>query len=70
MGVLGYQLGLRGPRIRMLAATLALTWTVVIVIILDLAAARIGQIRTSVAAYEWTLDSFRDGNSNPRAPMR
>ena len=59
MGVLGYQLGLRGPRIIMLAAALALTWTVVIVVILDLAAARIGNIRTSVAAYEWTLDSLR-----------
>src|SRR4051812_37601783 len=59
MGVLGYQLGLRGPRIRMLAAALALTWTVVIVVILDLAAARIGNFRTSVAAYEWTLDGFQ-----------
>lgn len=59
MGGIGYQLGLRGPRIRMLAAALALTWTVVIVAILDLAAVRIGSIRTSVTAYEWTLDGFR-----------
>jgi len=42
MGVLGYQMGLRERRIRMLAAILALSWTVVIVVILDLAAARIG----------------------------
>jgi hypothetical protein len=58
MGVLGYQLGLRERRIRMLAGVLALTWTVVIVVILDLAAARIGSLRTSVVAYEWTLQSF------------
>jgi hypothetical protein len=43
----------------MLAGVLALTWTVVIVVILDLAAARIGSLRTSVVAYEWTLQSFR-----------
>jgi hypothetical protein len=71
MSVLGYQLGLRGPRIRMLAATLALTWTVVIVVILDLAAARIGSIRTSAAAYEWTLDGFRsEVPGHPRGPTQ
>jgi len=43
MGVLGYQLGLRERRIRLLGAVLALTWTAVIVVILDLAAARIWQ---------------------------
>lgn len=58
MGVLGYQLGLRERRIRMLAGVLALTWTVVIVVIIDLAAARIGNLRTSTVAYEWTLQSF------------
>jgi hypothetical protein len=37
ISVIGYQLALRGPRVPMLAATLALTWAVVIVVILDLA---------------------------------
>jgi hypothetical protein len=70
MGVLGYQLGLRGARVRMLAATLALTWTVVVVEILDLAGARVGNIRISVAAYEWTLDGFKGGVADPRLPTR
>jgi hypothetical protein len=70
MGVIGYQLGLRGPRVRMLAATLALTWTVVIVVILDLGAARIGALRTSTAAYQWTLDGFQEGLKIPSLPSR
>ena len=40
----------RERRIRMLADVLALSWTVVIVVILDLAAARIGNLRTTTAA--------------------
>jgi hypothetical protein len=70
MGVLGYQFALRERRVRMLAALLALTWTVVIVVILDLAAARIGGLRTSVAAYEWTLQSFQGGNAIPARPTQ
>jgi hypothetical protein len=69
MGVLGYQLGIRGPRIPLLAALLSLTWTVVIVDILDLAAARIGYLKTSPAAYEWTLQGFRTGNVTPMEPQ-
>ena len=65
MGVLGYQLGLRERRIRMLAAVLALAWTAVIVVILDLAAARIGNLRTSAAPYEWTLQSFQENATVP-----
>jgi len=59
MAELGYQVGLRGPRVRVLAAMLAMTWTVVIVVIIDLASARIGNLRTSVSAYEWTLQGFQ-----------
>jgi hypothetical protein len=70
MDVLGYQLALRGPRVEFLAATLAFTWTVVIVVILDLSAARIGNIRTSIAAYEWTLSGFHGGIADPRPPTR
>ena len=61
MGVLGYHMGLRERRIRMLAGVLALSWTLVIVIILDLAAARIGNLRTGIAPYEWTLHGFQGG---------
>src|SRR5215831_5709190 len=70
MGVLGYQMGLRERRIRMLAAILALSWTVVIVVILDLAAARIGNLRTGVAAYEWTLQGFQGGATVPARPTQ
>lgn len=65
MAVLGYQLGVRGPRIPVLAALLSLTWTLVIVDILDLAAARIGNLRTSTAAYDYTLQGFGAGKVRP-----
>jgi hypothetical protein len=68
MAVLGYQLALRGPRIWGLAVLLALTWTVVIVDIIDMAAARIGDFRTTTAAYEWTLEGF--GSSTATPPRR
>ena len=70
MGVLGYQMGLRERRIRMLAAVLALCWTGVIVVILDLAAARIGNLRTGVAAYEWTLQGFQGEITVPARPTQ
>ena len=41
--------------VRFLAAVLALSWTVVIVVILDLATAPIGNLRTGITAHEWTL---------------
>jgi hypothetical protein len=65
MALLGYQLGVRGPRIPLLAALLSLTWTVVIVDILDLSAPRIGYLRATPAAYEWTLQGFRSGKLPP-----
>jgi len=65
MSVLGYQLSLRGPRVWGLAALLALTWTIVIVDIIDLAAPRIGGFPTTVAAYEWTLQGFHSGAAPP-----
>lgn len=65
MAMLGYQLGLRGQRVHVLAVLLTLTWTVVIIVILDLAWPRFGGIRTSVAVYEWTLQGFRGGVAVP-----
>ncbi len=70
MGTLGYQLALRGARVLGLAALLTLTWTVVIVDIIDLAAARLGTFRTSVTAYQWTLEGFRSGVAIPPAPSQ
>jgi hypothetical protein len=70
MGTLGYQLALRGARVLMLAALLTLTWTVVIVDIIDLAAARLGTFRANVAPYQWTLQGFQSGVAIPPAPSR
>jgi hypothetical protein len=64
-GGLGYRLGLRGRPVRMLVVLFTAMWTVVIVDILDLAAARVGAFRTSVAAYEWTLQGFKGGMTIP-----
>jgi hypothetical protein len=68
MAALGYQLGLRGKPIRALIVLLTVMWTVVIVDILDLASARLGALRTSVAAYGWTLQGFKGGLSTPPLP--
>ena len=51
------------------APLLTLTWTVVIVAIRDLAWPRFGGIRTSTAAYEWTLQGFAGGAAVPRVPQ-
>lgn len=67
MGALGYQLGLRRTRLRLLSVLLTAMWTLVIVDILDLAGARMGNIRPTTNAYEWTLQGF--GSTLP-APSR
>ncbi len=61
MGVLGYQIGLRGRPVGLLTVM----WTLVIVHILDLASARLGSFRTGTAVYEWTLKGFSGGVSIP-----
>ncbi|MFN9092526.1 MAG: hypothetical protein ACK5V0_13780 [Alphaproteobacteria bacterium] len=66
IGALGYQLGLRGLSLPFLSVLLIGMWTSVIVVILDLSAPRIGSLRSSAAAYYWTLDGFAP---NP-APTR
>ena len=68
MGALGYQLGLRGRPVRILAALLTVMWTLVIVDILDLVSPRLGAFRTSAVAYEWTLQGFKGGLSIPPQP--
>jgi hypothetical protein len=68
VAALGYQLGLRGRPLRALVALLTVMWTVVIVDILDLASARIGDFRTSAAVYEWTLRGLQGGVAIPPLP--
>jgi hypothetical protein len=68
MGALGYQLGLTGKSVRVLVVFLTATWTLVIIDILDLAAPRVGEFRTSVAVYEWTLQGFKSGVTIPPPP--
>ncbi len=59
MGTLGYQFGLKGRPVRGLIFVLIIVWTAIIVNILDLAAARVGNFRTTTAVYEWTRQGFQ-----------
>lgn len=36
-------------------------WSVVIVYIYDIAAARVGNLRTGTSAYEWVINDMRGG---------
>ena len=67
---LGYQLGLRNQRLRILSILLVGMWTAVITLILDLGAPRVGDIRVGTAVYEWTLQGFQGGVTVPPAPAR
>lgn len=66
IGALGYQLGLRKLSLPILSVLLIGMWTSVIVVILDLSAPRIGSMRSSAAAYYWTLDGFNPGSTPAR----
>lgn len=68
MAALGFQLGLRGRPLRTISILLTCMWTLVIVDILDLSAARFGSFRTSGAVYDWTLQGFSGGIQIPPAP--
>ena len=68
MTALGYQLGIRGKPVRLLVLLLSVTWSVVIVDILDMASARIGVFRASAGVYEWTLQGFQGGVTVPPLP--
>ncbi len=68
MTSLGYQVGLRGRTLHTLAALLTLMWTAVTVVIVDLATARVGSLRTSAVVYEWTLQGFQGGMPIPSLP--
>ncbi|WP_338150868.1 bestrophin-like domain [Neoroseomonas soli] len=68
MAGLGYQLGLRGMRLRLISLVLITMWTVVMTAILDLGSPRLGSVRTSAAPYDWTMQGFAGGNRIPPLP--
>lgn len=68
IGALGYQLGLKDYKLYALAGLLTAIWTVIIVVILDISAPRLGSIRTGVAVYDWTRDGFKGGIPIPPPP--
>jgi hypothetical protein len=68
MAAIGYQLGLRGRGHGVLCIVLIGVWTLVIVQILDLGAARVGAVRAGAEAYEWTQQGFRGGITIPPLP--
>ncbi|MFG1294789.1 bestrophin-like domain [Xanthobacter variabilis] len=63
MAALGYQIGIRGQKARALSLLLTAMWTMVIVDILDLSSARVGNVHNDTSVFNWTLDSLR-----PEAP--
>jgi hypothetical protein len=65
---LGFQLGLRGTPLRIMGMLLAGMWTIVIISIFDLAATRLGSIRTSAVVYEWAMEAARGGAPIPPSP--
>jgi hypothetical protein len=68
MAALGYQFGLRGRPVRILAVLLTVVWTAIVVSILDLASPRVGNFRTNIAVYEWTRQSFSSMSMLPAEP--
>jgi hypothetical protein len=68
MGGVGFQLGLRGHRFRSITALVIVAWTLVIVDILDLGAARVGSFRTPPQAYDWNLSGMEHAVPIPPLP--
>lgn len=61
-GGLGFQLGAQSARLRPLTFLLTAMWTVILVAILDLSSARIGDFRNAATVYDWTIKGMEDGN--------
>ncbi len=68
IGAIGFQLGLRNQNERAMSLVLIAMWTMAMTIILDLGAARFGDVRTSPAPYDWTIEGFAGGIRIP--PLR
>ncbi|MEW9805105.1 hypothetical protein [Mesorhizobium marinum] len=62
---LGYQFGLKDKTPKLLVALFVVMLTSVIVVILDLASARLGNFRVAAPVYEQTLEGFRSGAPLP-----
>jgi hypothetical protein len=69
MSSLGYQFGLKGRPVRFLVLLLTLVWTAIVIDILDLATARLGNFRTDIRVYEWTRQGFSGSPHSPAAPQ-
>jgi hypothetical protein len=67
-GILGYQFGLKGNPTRILSTLLTMLWTIVMMNVLDLSAARLGGIRTSAEAYDWTIQGMGKDIAIPPMP--
>ncbi len=68
MSGLGYQLGLRGMRLRGMSFMLILMWSVVMTSILDLGSPRLGDVRAGTGPIDWTIQGFRGGIVIPPPP--
>lgn len=70
IGALGYQLGMRNQRLRLMSLVLVAMWTAILTLVFDLGAPRLGGIRVGTAAFEWTLQGFQGGVTIPPLPAR
>lgn len=70
MAALGFQLGLRQRPLRLLSLALLCMWTATTTIILDLGSARLGAVRVSTQAFDWTIEGFQGPVAIPPAPPR
>jgi len=61
VGGVGFQLGAQHVKLRPLTLLLMAMWTVILVAILDLSAARIGDFQTAATVYDWTISGMADG---------
>ncbi|GGJ01912.1 bestrophin-like domain [Neoroseomonas lacus] len=70
MAALGFQLGLRQKPLRLLTLLLLCMWSATMTVILDMGSARIGNVRISTQALDWTIEGFQGGVTIPPAPGR
>ncbi|WP_270936501.1 bestrophin-like domain [Falsiroseomonas oryzae] len=68
VGALGYQWGLERRWHPMIALLLMGAWSGCLVLIVDLAQPRIGNVRVDIGPYQWTLQGFQGGVPIPPAP--
>lgn len=65
LAAVGFYLGVRQDGERLLPLILIAMLGCVVTLILDLGSPRLGDIRPSVRAYEWTISGFAPGTSSP-----